>query len=203
MEKNKNLDIQTKSYIRRLGGLASLNDHEPPIGTGGGRVFVDIPQGVTLVDPQPGHGPYIYRFVNDSGSEDIHYTGISALLTLTENDSGYVDVVTYSTSAADGAKLCIWFSENNTDPDFTLEVFGSERQLTIAYKLDPPIPNPTKTHRPYRRICSNPKAEIKKWKLVGADGATLQDPISGAMLEDFGDDEYHFYISFAHHEHED
>lgn len=202
MQKNENLRIQPELTIRRLGGLASLNEHEPPIGVGGGRFFVDIPQNMNLNGPIQ-FAPYVYVFQRDSESKsETHYTGISALLSVTENDSGYVDVVTYSTSAVEGNKLHIWFGEN-TEPDCVLEVVDSEIQLTISDTLEPPIPNPTKSHRPYRRICSNPQSQIKKWELVGSNGVTLRDPINGTMVEDFGDDYYHLYISFAHHEHEE
>lgn len=210
MQKNENAAVTPESYIQRLGGLTALNEHEPPIGVGGGQLFVDIPRGLILVDPQPGHGPYVYTFARDAGADEVQagdshpdeteYTGISALLTVTENDGGYVDVVTYSTSNVVGTKLHIWFGDD-TNPDFILEVSGTVRQLTISSRLDPPIPNPSKSHRPNRRICSA-RAIIKKWELVGSSGAVIQDPITGAMLEDYNDDDYHFYISFAHeHQH--
>lgn len=202
MQKNENLHIQPESYIQRLGGLTFLDDHEPPIGIGGGgRLFVDIPQGVVLSDPPPSHGQYIYTFENTIDSKELDYTGISALLVVTETDNGYIDVVTYSTSAAGGAKLKLWFYDQ-PNPDFILEAAASVRQLTISSYLEPPEPTPTKPHRPYRRICSNPDSDVKKWELVGSDGTVLQDPITGSMMRDSGDDAYHFYVSFAHH-HED
>lgn len=199
MTKREETSHETDIGIHRCREFPRTQDfHEPPIGTGGGSLFVDVPSDTVLDDPSRGNAPLVYTF-RDTGGNGHTYGSIGAVLVVTEKDNGKVESVQYFIPPEKNARLQLWFSGGGSEPGFIMAEEGGTRKITInnqQNRLNTRSTNPNRPNRPLRVLCQNSGVHIERWALVDEAGNPIQDPTSGANLEDAGDDMYYFYVSF-------
>lgn len=197
MKKTDHPSKPKRSYINEdCGTFPSGGDfHEPPIGTGGGSLFVDIPKGFSLGTPSGAKPPFIHTFTKTGGSK-YNYISVGALLVITELKNGRIKHIEYFLPKTEHAELHLGFV-SGTDSDLVLKASGNKMILELTKEMETsPISTP-KPQRPKRRFCKDKGIQIKKWALInGTTGNIIKDPQSGAELTDEGHDSFHFYTAF-------
>ncbi|HEX8637659.1 MAG TPA: hypothetical protein VF692_06340 [Pyrinomonadaceae bacterium] len=183
------------------------DSHEPPIGVGGDPPYIDPPHDLPPEPPPPldeglKEGAvryYKYKFARKAG--EMPYFNLESVRVLTEKGdaSGKVSFVEYGVPRDRISKLRLWLGDNTGEPDIIIEGANGGRISTTQPFEERQTANPPKRNRNKRYYFPDRDTRIVKWDIVDDSGAVLSDlSAENGMLAAETDDQYHFYISFAH-----
>ncbi len=194
------------------------DNHEPPIGFGGGSFFIDVPNQITidLAAGEPVGGYKIYKFLATDGEHHHNYTALRNIGVMTElGSSGSIAFDNFRADEPDKARLRMWLSNTKSDPgarvpdvivDGSGDGSGGAGTGYIKY-LDSltglTMTNLSKAKRK-KRYLGPTSTSVVKWDVVMPDPSDPQNPAKGIdILISAGkpcrfstDDLYYLYTSF-------
>jgi hypothetical protein len=188
------------------------DNHEPPIGFGGGSFFVDIPNEFMLSADAGVSGNHVYNILGTSGSGHKDFTAIRNIGVLTEVSSdGSITFDNYKVEEDDGVLLQLWLSTDKTDPGSrAADVIvnggsGSSGSITSKDALTLVTPDLSKSRRKKRHKHADPLISVVKWALVRPDPQNPQNLIpvyitAGKECSFSSDDLYYIFVAFYHDE---
>ena len=175
-------------------------DHEPPIGTGVGSFFFDIPKVIALEENPTSSGGYFNYTIKKVTNVRQPYRAISSVQVITEEKGSRGRIITdiYKMNESQHAKLGIWLAEEFTatptgQPNIIIDgdsggAVRTDKKFTFK--------NIKKTLKNKRAIHSTGDLRPIKWEIVDERGNIITDGTNPFTAE--GDDSYYFYISFFH-----
>lgn len=183
------------------------DSHEPPIGVGGDPPYIDPPHDLPPELPPPldeglKEGAvryYKYKFARKTGEKP--YFNLESIRVLTEkgDDSGKVSFVEYAVPRDRISKLRLWLGDNTGEPDIIIEGANGGRISSVQPFDEHQTANPPKRNRNKRYYFPDRNVRIVKWDIVDDRDEVLTDTSAeNGMLAAETDDQYYFYIAFAH-----
>ena len=208
--KRKSEKILEESHQPKITVLYSDDggdSHEPPIGVGGGPPYVDPPHDLPPVEEPLSEDSlkeaavryYKYKFDRKPGEKP--YFNLETVRVLTEKGdaSGKVNFVEYGVPRDRISKLRLWVGDTSGEPDIIVEGKNGGSISSAQPFEERQTANPPKRNRNKRYYFADRGVRIVKWDIVDDTGATLTDPAAeNETLAAETDDQYYFYISFAH-----
>jgi len=207
-------EISTNSTFNTLDLQAVGDNHEPPIGLGGGSFFCDVPASFQLNDTETvSDGFRLYTF-----SSDNTFIAIRSIAVLTElpDNHGAIRFDRFIFEETLTPLLRMWLgtganeiSEN--DPPHVI-VNGADGGRVFLNANFSPFNSPLTLNKEFRTArFRHPDSQMRviKWEVVnraGSEPLTSSDlPVilaDGVRCSDTGADMYYFYVAFDHEEHE-
>lgn len=188
-------EIATESHKKQKDSLQCAEDknafiHEPPIGTGKGSFYLDLPvpfMAVRRNDPSAGMFKYVLGSTH-------RYTHIDCIAILTEGVSPKFDVYRYEVGDAVTLKLGLAVRPNDTPAaNKTVDIGCDGNQECWVIVRQPfaqsDLNRPSKNHRK-NRYSNNSAFSVVEWQITGNGGINVGES---------GDDMYQIYIQFGPH----
>lgn len=198
------------------------DSHEPPIGISGDPIYIDPPHDLpsdgtsssssltesSLTDTavmesdmrQTAPRYYKYKFARKAGQTP--YFNLETVRVSTEkgDPSGYVNFVEYKVPRDRISSLQLWTGDTEGEPDIVIHGKNGGKILTVQ-PLDEQetAASPPKVNRKKRYYFPDNSVRVIRWAIVDDAGEILTDlnAVNGTFGAS-GDDQYYFYISFAH-----
>ncbi len=198
------------------------DSHEPPIGVSGDPIYIDPPHDLpsdeepledsltesdlmestttesSLTQTAPHY--YKYKFARKAGQTP--YFNLETVRVSTEkgDPSGYVNFVEYKVPRDRISSLHLWTGDVEGEPDIIVQGKNGGKILSVQ-PLDERATSasPPKVNRKKRYYFPDNTVRVIRWAIVDDAGEILTDPTSvNGTFAASGDDQYYFYISFAH-----
>jgi hypothetical protein len=193
------------------------DSHEPPIGISGDPIYIDPPHDLpsdgesldsSLMESSQMESDlaktttryYKYKFARKAGQTP--YFNLETVKVSTEkgDPSGYVNFVEYKVPRDRISSLHLWTGDTEGEPDIIVQGKNGGKILSVQ-PLDEQetSASPPKVNRKKRYYFPDNSVRVIKWAIVDDAGNILTDPTSSnGTFAASGDDQYYFYISFAH-----
>ena len=202
----KTLEETQQPKIILLDGDDGGDSHEPPIGVGGDPVYIDPPHDLPPEDSFSEDALkidavryYKYKFARKAGEKP--YFNLEAVRVLTEKGDarGSVNFVEHRVPRDRISKLRLWLGDATGEPDIIVEGRNGGSISSTQPFDERQTSNPPKKNRNKRYYYPARDVRVVKWDIVDDASTTLIDPATeNGTLAAETDDQYYFYILFAH-----
>lgn len=182
------------------------DNHEPPVGVGGDPVYIDAPYDLPqsemlLEDGLKEDAPRYYKYKFARGAKEEPYFNLDTVRVLTEKGdaSGYVNFVEYKIPRNRISRLRLWLGDASGEPEIIIVGKNGGSILSAQPFDERRSANPPKNNRKKRHYFPDRDVRAVKWDIVDENNTILIDPATeNGTLTAANDDQYYFYVSFAH-----
>jgi hypothetical protein len=187
-----------------------IDNHEPPIGFGGGSFFCDIPAANFILTRDAIHDTATHKRYIFSGISPTHrpFKAIDNICVMTEvavNGNVRFEKFTIDPHSGLMPKLNLWLTDGlrppSGDPDVIVIVEmldgNLDGSMLVSQEFNFPAETLTKRRRTERYRHPDPNIRVAKWEVVDAAHGDAQILLpSGASMGASEDDLYYIYVAF-------
>src|ERR1044072_781808 len=208
--------MPTNSTIEMVELQAPGDNHEPPIGFGGGSFFCDVPAGRFQLNDTTtvSDGYRLYSFTSDD--DFIAIRSVAVMTELPDNNGALrFDKFTFEEGLTPLLRMWLGTGAGDISENDLPHVIvnGADRGSILLNTILSPFNSPLTLDKEFRTARfrhPDPQMRVIKWEVVNHTNGELVTssalPViaaaNGVSCEGAGDDMYYFYVAFDHeHQH--